>query len=29
LRTISNGPHGCNMTHADEFNDALLGFHAV
>ena len=26
LHVIKNGPHGCNLSHADEFNQALLGF---
>ena len=26
LHVIKNGPHGCNMSHADEFNQTLLGF---
>ncbi|HEX3731605.1 MAG TPA: alpha/beta hydrolase [Mycobacteriales bacterium] len=29
LRTISNGPHGCNITHAQEFNETLLDFLAA
>jgi non-heme chloroperoxidase len=26
LHVIADGPHGCNLTHADEFNDVLLKF---
>jgi non-heme chloroperoxidase len=26
LHVIPGGPHGCNVSHADEFNRALLGF---
>ena len=26
LHVIKNGPHGCNLSHADEFNQTLLGF---
>jgi non-heme chloroperoxidase len=26
LRVIADGPHGCNLTHADEFNEVLLKF---
>ena len=26
LHVIAGGPHGCNLTHADEFNEALLRF---
>ena len=26
LHVIKNGPHGCNLSHADEFNLALLDF---
>jgi pimeloyl-ACP methyl ester carboxylesterase len=23
---IAGGPHGCNISHPDEFNEALVGF---
>lgn len=26
LHVIANGPHGCNVSHADEFNTALIDF---
>ena len=26
LHVIAGGPHGCNVSHADEFNRVLLGF---
>jgi pimeloyl-ACP methyl ester carboxylesterase len=26
LHVIAGGPHGINVSHADEFNDALLEF---
>ena len=26
LKLIEGGPHGINATHADEFNEALIGF---
>lgn len=26
LHVIADGPHGCNLTHADEFNEVLLKF---
>lgn len=26
LHVISDAPHGCNLTHADEFNEVLLMF---
>jgi non-heme chloroperoxidase len=26
LRLIAGAPHGCNVSHADEWNEALLGF---
>ncbi|GAB2490451.1 bromoperoxidase [Comamonas humi] len=26
LHVIKNGPHGCNLSHADEFNQALTAF---
>jgi non-heme chloroperoxidase len=26
LHVIADGPHGCNLSHADEFNDVLLKF---
>jgi pimeloyl-ACP methyl ester carboxylesterase len=26
VHVISGGPHGCNVSHATEWNDALLGF---
>ncbi len=26
LHVITDGPHGCNLTHADEFNEVLLKF---
>ncbi|WP_395027244.1 alpha/beta fold hydrolase [Comamonas odontotermitis] len=26
LHVIRNGPHGCNLSHADEFNQALIAF---
>lgn len=26
LHVIAGGPHGINVSHADEFNDALLAF---
>ncbi len=26
LHLIADGPHGCNLTHADEFNGVLLKF---
>jgi non-heme chloroperoxidase len=26
LHVIADGPHGCNITHADEFNAALVRF---
>jgi len=29
LVVIEDGPHGINVSHAAEFNDALLGFMAV
>jgi non-heme chloroperoxidase len=28
LHLIADGPHGCNITHADEFNEVLLKFFA-
>ena len=26
LHVISGGPHGCNVSHATEWNNTLLGF---
>jgi hypothetical protein len=26
LCVIAGGPHGCNISHPDEFNEALVGF---
>lgn len=26
LHVIADGPHGCNISHPDQFNEALLGF---